>query len=139
MSAVGTMFISQKIVPAKFEATFFGLLLVPIAGFYLAFTSYYGADAAWSLELGAVIAFALLGGLGTIFPASLIAGFALHGVWDLLHEIHARSGLDVFGGRSATEIPLAYGVFCAVYDWCMAAYFYARFLARRDQSRRNDG
>ena len=25
-----------------------------------------------------------------------------------------------------TELPLAYGAFCAAYDWCVAAYFYTR-------------
>jgi hypothetical protein len=32
----------------------------------------------------------------------------------------------VLGALQTSEIPLAYGVFCATYDWCMAAYFYTR-------------
>ena len=28
--------------------------------------------------------------------------------------------------QRVSEIPLAYGAFCAAYDWCMAAYFYTR-------------
>jgi hypothetical protein len=126
MSAAGSIYISQKILPARFEAVFFGLFLIPIAGFYLAFTAYFGATEAWGLETAAVGVFAVLGCLGTRIPVLLIAGYALHGVWDLLHEVHAHLGVDAFGGGRSTPTPLAYGVFCATYDWCMAAYFHSR-------------
>lgn len=126
MSAAGSVYLSQKFLPAQFEPVFFGLFLLPIAGFYLAFTAYFGNEAAWSLEAGAVAAFAVLGCLGTRLPVALIAGYALHGAWDLLHEIHIHAGADVFGGWASTDIPLAYGIFCATYDGCMAAYFFAR-------------
>jgi hypothetical protein len=59
-------------------------------------------------------------------PAVLIAGYALHGIWDLLHEVEAHAGLDVFAGREATQIPLAYGAFCATYDWAISLYFWHR-------------
>jgi hypothetical protein len=126
LAAAGSVYLSQKIIPARFEPVFFGLFLIPIAAFYLAFTAYFGAQAAWSLEASALAAFALLGLIGTRVPAVLIAGYALHGAWDLLHEIHAHARIDLFGGRPSTQIPLAYGAFCATYDWCMASYFYAR-------------
>jgi hypothetical protein len=51
----------------------------------------------------------------------------VHGLWDVLHEMHAHGGVDLFGAQQATEIPLAYGAFCATYDWCMAGYFYTRW------------
>jgi hypothetical protein len=70
--------------------------------------------------------FAVFGVLGVRMPVALIIGYLLHGIWDLLHEIHAHGGGDVFGGQQATDLPLAYGVFCAVYDCCIAAYFYTR-------------
>ena len=41
MSAAGSVAISQKVLSAKAEQVFFGLFLVPIAGFYLAFTGYF--------------------------------------------------------------------------------------------------
>jgi hypothetical protein len=126
MSAAGSVFLSQRFLPAKWEAPFFGLFLIPIAGFYLAFTAHFGNEAAWRLEGTGVAAFAVLGCLGARVPAALIAGYALHGAWDLLHEIHAHVGANTFGGRESTETPLAYGVFCATYDWLMAAYFYSR-------------
>src|SRR5687767_6034800 len=129
LSAAGSMYLTHRFVPVKFEAAVYGLFLIPIAAFYLAFASYFGDEAAWSLEVAAVAGFAVLGCLGTRLPVMLVAGYALHGGWDLLHEIHAHVGSDVFGGRQSTRIPLAYGAFCATYDWDMAVYF----LCRRSQ------
>jgi hypothetical protein len=132
LAAAGSIFISQKLFSAKGEQIFFGLFLVAIAGFYLAFTSYFGNGQAWPLETGAVIVFTLLGLLGTRVSSVLIIGYVLHGVWDVLHEIHAHGGGDLFGTQQTTEIPLAYGAFCATYDWCIAAYFYIRRTQFRD-------
>lgn len=126
LAAAGSIFISQKLFSVKAEQIFFGLFLIAIAGFFLAFTGYFGNQGAWRLETGAVIVFAVFGLLGLRLPAVLIVGYLLHGVWDVLHEIHAHGGGDLFGAEQATEIPLAYGAFCAAYDWCMAAYFYTR-------------
>jgi hypothetical protein len=126
LAAVGSIFISQKLFSVKVEQIVFGLFLIAIAGFYLAFTAYFGNHGAWRLETGAVIVFAAFGLLGVRVPAVLIIGYVLHGVWDVLHEIHAHGGGDLLGTQQATEIPLAYGAFCVAYDWCMAAYFYTR-------------
>ena len=126
MSAAGTVYLSQKSLPARFEPAFFGVFLIPIAAFYLAFTAYFGDDAAWSLETGAVAAFAVLGIAGIKFPLTLSAAYGLHGAWDVLHEIQAHVAMNVFGGNESTQIPLAYGIFCASYDWCIAAYFLTR-------------
>ena len=129
LAATGSMYLSHRFVPAKHEATLYGLFLIAIAAFYLACTSYFGNAAAWSLETVAALAFAVMGCLGTRVPVLLMAGYALHGSWDLLHEIRAHMQVDVFGGREATEIPLAYGAFCAMFDWAMVVYFVYR---RRD-------
>jgi hypothetical protein len=126
LAAAGSIFISQKLFSARAEQIFFGLFLIAIAGFYLAFTGYFGNQEAWRLEAGAVIVFAVFGLVGVRVPAVLIIGYVLHGVWDLLHEIHAHGGGDLFGAEQTTEIPLAYGAFCMAYDWCVAAYFYTR-------------
>jgi hypothetical protein len=113
----------HRFVPAKHEATLYGLFLNAIAAFYLACASYFGDAAAWNLEAVAVLAFAAMGCLGTRVTAVLIAGYALHGGWDLLHEVQAHVQAEVFGGREATRIPLAYGAFCATFDWAMIVYF----------------
>jgi hypothetical protein len=126
LAAAGSIFISQKLFSAKAEQIFFGLFFIAIAGFYLAFTAYFADDGAWRLETGGVIVFAVFGLLGLRLPVVLIIGYLLHGVWDVLHEIHAHGGDSLFGTRQVTELPLAYGAFCAAYDWCMAAYFYTR-------------
>ncbi len=131
LAATGSIFISQRVFSAKAEQIFFGLFLIAIAAFYLAFTAYFGDQGAWRLETGAVIVFAVFGILGLRLPVVLIIGYCLHGIWDVVHEIHAHSGVSPFGAHEMTEIPLAYGAFCAAYDWCMAAYFYTR---RRDWS-----
>ena len=59
-------------------------------------------------------------------PFALIVGYSLHGLWDLLHELQAHGAYSAFEPGQLTPIPLAYGVFCAAFDFCMAAYFYAR-------------
>ena len=125
VSSAGSVAISKKLFSAKTEQVFFGFLLVPIAGFYLAFTAYFGDAGAWRLEAGATAVFVVLGILGCRVPAVLILGYALHGLWDLLHELHAHAGM-ASGKGTWSEIPLAYGAFCATLDWCMAGYFYTR-------------
>jgi hypothetical protein len=44
----------------------------------------------------------------------------------LLHELHAHGAYSAFEPGQLTAIPLAYGVFCAAFDFCMAAYLYVR-------------
>ena len=126
LTAVGSMYLSHRFLPEKHEATFYGLFLIAIAAFYLACTSYFGNEAAWSLETAAALTFAVMGCLGMRLPVVLIAGYALHGGWDFLHELQAHMQVDLFGGREATQIPLAYGAFCAAVDWALAVYFVYR-------------
>jgi hypothetical protein len=123
LAATGSIFISQKLLSAKAEQIFFALFLVAIAAFYLAFTAYFEDQGAWRLETEAVVAFALFGILGLRLPVVLIIGYCLHGFWDVLHEVHAFAGVSPFGAHELTELPLAYGAFCAAFDWCVAGYF----------------
>jgi len=126
LAAAGSIFISQKLFSAKGQQIFFALFFVAIAGFYLAFTAYFGDQRAWRLETGAVILFSVFGILGLRFPVALIVGYFLHGVWDIVHEIHAHGGMSLFGAQEMTELPLAYAPFCAAFDWCIATYVYIR-------------
>ena len=126
LAAAGSIFISQKLFSAKAEQIFFALFLIAIAAFYLAFTAYFADEEAWRFERMAVVLFAIFGLVGLRVPSLLIVGYLLHGVWDVLHEVHAFAGVSPFGAHELTELPLAYGAFCAAYDWCMAGYFYAR-------------
>jgi hypothetical protein len=126
LAAAGSIFISQKLFSAKAEQIFFALFLVAIAAFYLAFTAYFADEEAWRFETMAVVVFAIFGLVGLRVPSLLIVGYLLHGAWDVLHEVHAFGGTDLFGAHRLTELPLAYGAFCAAYDWCIAGYFYTR-------------
>ena len=97
-----------------------------IAAFYLAFAAYFGAATAWRLETAVVLAFVAIGLVGARLPLALIIGYPLHGLWDVLHELQAHGGYSAFEPGQLTAIPLAYGVFCAVFDFSVAAYFYTR-------------
>jgi hypothetical protein len=131
VAAIGTVTISRARFSPRFEHIFFALLLIPIAAMYLAFAEYFGDHSALRLEVYGVALFAGLGLLGLRLPALLIIGYALHGAWDLAHEAFRYLGPAPGDIRSVTAIPLAYGVFCAAYDWCMAGYFFTRQAAWR--------
>ena len=129
MASAGTISIARKILAPKAEQIFYAIFLIMIAAFYLAFTTYFGVATAWRLETAAVVAFAVLGLLGARLPFALVIGYPLHGLWDLLHELQAHGVCSAFEPGRLTAIPLAYGVFCAVFDFCMGAYFYTRGAA----------
>ena len=131
LAAIGSVTISRSRFSPRVEHMFFALLLILIGAMYLAFVAYFGDYATLRPEAWAVAVFAALGLLGLRLPALVVLGYALHGGWDLVHEIAAHLGAGAAGGRPLTNIPLAYGVFCAAFDWCMAAYFYTRRAAWR--------
>jgi hypothetical protein len=126
MAATGAIFMARKILAPKAEQIFYAMFLIMIALFYLAFTAYFGVATAWRLELAAVAAFSALALFGLRLPFALIVGYPLHGVWDLLHELQAHGVHSAFDPGQLTMIPLAYGVFCAAFDFTMGAYFYTQ-------------
>ena len=129
LAAIGSVTISRSRFSPRVEHIFYAVLLVPIAAMYLAFVSYFGDHAALQPEACAVAVFTALGLLGLRFPALLVLGYALHGGWDLAHETWVHLGAGAGSVRPLTAIPLAYGAFCAAYDWCMAGYFLTRRAA----------
>jgi len=131
LAAIGTVTITRARFSPRIEHIFFALLLIPIAAMYLAFADYFGDHSALRLEVYAVALFTGLGLSGLRFPALLVLGYALHGAWDLFHEALLYLAPAPGDVRSVTAIPLAYGVFCAAYDWCMAGYFFTRRAAWR--------
>src|SRR4029077_743119 len=126
MAVAGALFIARKFLPPKAEQIFFAMFLIMIAAFYLAFATYFGAATAWRLETAVVLAFAAIGLAAVRLPFALIIGYPLHGLWDVLHELQAHEASSLFEPGELTAIPLAYGVFCSVFDFCIAAYFYRR-------------
>jgi len=126
LAARGTICIFQKIFTPRSEQIFYAMFLMVIAAFYLAFSAYFEATTAWRLESVAVVAFAVIGMLGVRLPFALMVGYSLHGVWDFVHELQAHGGPSLFEPGQLTAIPLAYGLFCAAFDFSMAAYFFRR-------------
>lgn len=121
LAAVGSIAITKRLEPRVEQATY-GLVLVPIAAIYLAFLTHLGPTASWTAESLPVVAFAALGLAGTRLAPLLMLGYFGHGAWDLMHEafmLHGSLG-------KLTPIPVAYGVFCAVFDWVMVGYFWTR-------------
>ena len=126
MAAKGTIGVFRKMLAPKSEQFFYAIFLILIAALYLAFVAYFGVATAWRLETTVVFAFAAIGLLGMRLPVALIVGYSLHGLWDLLHELQAHGACSAFEPGQLSAIPLAYGVFCSVFDFYMAAYFYRR-------------
>jgi hypothetical protein len=126
MAAAGAVSMVRKIFRPRAEQAFYGMFLIMIAAFYLAFVAYFGNATAWRAETAAVVVFAVIGLFGARLPIALIIGYPLHGLWDLLHELQAQGSLSAFEPGQLTAIPLAYGVFCAAFDVFIAAYFYRR-------------
>jgi hypothetical protein len=126
LAAAGTILLARRFFAPKTEQIFFAMFLIMIASFYLAFAAYFGATTAWRLETAVVLTFIAIGLLGLRLPFALIVGYPLHGLWDLLHEFQAHGVHSFFEAGQLTAIPLAYGVFCAAFDFCVAAYFYKR-------------
>ena len=126
LAATGAISITRKIFGPKAEQVFYGLVLVIIAAFYLAFVAYFGNAAAWRVETVAVVLFALIGLFGVRLPTALVIGYALHGAWDLVHELQAQGAISAYYLGQLTAVPLAYGVFCAAFDVCIAAYVFKR-------------
>jgi hypothetical protein len=126
MAAIGTISIFRKTLTPKSEQIVYAAFLIGVAALYLAFAAYFQATTAWRLETMVVLAFAAIGLLGVRLPFALIVGYSLHGCWDLVHELQAHGGHSLFEPGQLTAIPLAYGLFCAAFDFSMAVYFFRR-------------
>lgn len=122
LAARGSIALTSKHFAPRIEQVLYGLLLIPIAAIYLAFVAHFTPTGSWGGELLPVVGFAVLGLIGTRFAPILMLGYLGHGAWDLAHEVL------MFQGRlgTLTPIPLAYGTFCAAFDWIMVGYFWTR-------------
>jgi hypothetical protein len=52
-----------------------------------------------------MVVFVVLALLGLRVPVALIPGYALHGAWDLVHEVSVHLGSWSGGARQLSEIP----------------------------------
>lgn len=126
MAAKGTIGVFGRLLTPRAEQTFYGVFLIVVALIYLAFVGYFGAVTAWHMEAAAVAGFVLMGLVGMRLPSALMIGFCMHGLWDSLHELQAHGGHSLFEPSRLTAIPLAYGFFCAAFDFYLAVHFYGR-------------
>lgn len=122
LAACGAIAITSRHLAPRLEQAAYGILLSPIALIYLAFLARLSPEASWHAELLPAVGFAVLGLAGARYMPLLLLSYVGHGAWDLIHEVR------MFQGRleDLTAIPLAYGVFCAVFDWVVAGYFWIR-------------
>jgi hypothetical protein len=120
MSAAGSVYIAKSLFSARAEQIFFGLFLIPIAGFYLAFTAYFGDKDAWQLEATAVIVFTVFGLDRS--PSSVCSHNWIPATW------HMGRGPRVHSIGTSADHLRATGVRLVLrhYDFLMAAYFYTR-------------
>ena len=122
MAAAGCVAIGRRFLRPRQEQVFYGGFLVLIAAFYLAFVAYFQIGTAWRMESFAFLVFAGVGVVGARIPALLIVGYALHGLWDLVHELQQHGAWSAFASGEVTTVPLAYGIFCAAFDLYVAGY-----------------
>ena len=118
LAVIGAITLTQKRFSPRAERVFFALILIPIAAIYLAFVAYFQSPGTLRHEAWAVLAFTAMALLGIRFPLFIVAGYALHGAWDIAHELRSVETL--------TPIPLAYGMFCLTFDVWVAGYIYKR-------------
>lgn len=122
LAAGGSIALTSKHFTSRGQQIAYGVLLTPIAAIYLAFLAHLSPSTPWRAELVSAAAFSLLGLMGTRLTPILMLAYLGHGAWDLLHEVLMHQGrLGKF-----TPIPLAYGVFCAAFDWLLVGYFWTR-------------
>ncbi len=89
------------------------VILTIIASIYLGFALSDGRRREIIIEISAMIFFLALAVMGMwISPYFLIAGYLLHGLWDIIHN----------PGIIQTEVVEWYKVLCMVYDWIMAVF-----------------
>ena len=101
------------------EATLYGLLLSGIGFIYVGFTwSSFGALAVNLLQATVFIFLAYLGIKKN--NRFLIAGYFLHGVWDLCYSLFVSSAL----------IPPHYDWFCLTVDFTIGAYLFGRSVSK---------
>jgi len=84
LAAAGTVSIARKAFTPKAEQIFYGMFLIMIAAFYLAFTAYFGVSAAWRLEAGVVAAYVVIGALAVRLPFAEIRSGQIPGPFNIV-------------------------------------------------------
>lgn len=89
------------------------ILLAVIASIYLGFALSDGRKREIMIEISGMFFFLALAIFGLwISPYFLIAGYLIHGVWDVIHNHKIIQ----------TEVVEWYKILCLVYDWVIAIF-----------------
>jgi hypothetical protein len=117
--AFGSAHVSRNYITVKAEHIYYAIFIGVMASFYLPFIAYFGDVKTTWTELAAVAFFATLGIIGLKEPSVLAAGYALHCVWDVLHESNMHF-LD--HAWEIVSVPVGYGSLCIGFDLYIAVY-----------------
>jgi len=109
----GCTYGATSLLPAEVRLPVHAVLLAGIAAVYVGFAIADGRTLFLVTQVAGVLAFGALTVAGlSVHTGFLVAGYVLHGVWDVLHH-----RTDVPGRRAPWYIPL-----CLTYDWIVGAY-----------------
>jgi hypothetical protein len=113
--AVATIVISS-FIPEQLFYPFFALLLAFAAGAYLGFATVDKAHKnEYFLQIGFALVFLTMAFLGIwLFPLLIAFGWAMHGIWDLLHHLR----------QLQTETSKSYPLLCLSYDFTVAWFIF---------------
>ena len=97
LAVLGSVFVTRKLFAPRHEQVFYGLFLVAIAAFYLAFAAYFGAGSSWAMESTAVIGrreddLPAVAGKGAALVDILIYFALAFGVYGI-EELFRRAGM----------------------------------------------
>jgi hypothetical protein len=113
------------LLPQHLTMTLLSLLLFGIAAVYFGFAVADGRRNALLIESVVVLIYLGVAVSGLLVSAWwLVAGYVLHGIWDLLH--HNRA----FGAR----VVRWYIPFCVLYDWLIALFLLVLIVVQRSAS-----
>lgn len=120
MAVLGCAKFSSRYFKGKNELYFYCGTLFFIQIIYIVFDKHFNSGS--ELELYALIGFLILSVLGAFSPYLIILGYLSHGTWDLLHTLEFHSLLNL----KLSQVPLAYDIFCVVFDFGIVAYFFKK-------------
>src|SRR5258706_9623191 len=104
LAAGGAISVTRKIFGPRGEQVFYGMFLILIAAFYLAFAAYFGNAAAWRAESAALVVFCVVGGFRVRLPIAPLAGDPPHRLWGLLPELPAPGAFSALPPAPLTAV-----------------------------------
>ena len=101
------------LVSKEISVAISALTLAMIGGAYIGFGASSGSVAAFSIELGCALFYAIVALAGLVWsPLVLPFGLAVHAIWDVLHH----------NGAFGAPVPKWYIPFCVVFDLLAAVF-----------------